>query len=252
MIAGPFRLLSGLIPSCAVVAEGPIRAVTGVLWPEEEAWIAGAALGRRQGFAAGRILARQALSILDGPDGPIGTAPDRAPVWPAGFTGSITHSRRWAAAAVARTEDLRGIGIDVEDIARFHPGLDAQLFCGDEIERLDRLDPQARQIAAAAMFSAKEAFYKCQHPLTGARLGFHDAAVRLCPEAGSFVLRLLTPARPFAAGRAFRGRIGLADGMVAAAISLEPADHPESVGPGDDAVRPRQRTRSDTGSNCRG
>ena len=36
-----------------------------------------------------------------------------------------------------------------------------------------------RRAAAALIFSAKEAFYKCQYPLTTQSLGFHDASVQI-------------------------------------------------------------------------
>ncbi len=47
----------------------------------------------------------------------IGKNQDRSPRWPAGFVGSISHSRNWVVAAAARGEDYASIGIDSEPIA---------------------------------------------------------------------------------------------------------------------------------------
>src|SRR5277367_2552834 len=59
---------------------------------------------RRTEFLAGRACARSALrKLADGrADDAIPIGPDRAPVWPAGIVGAITHAHGFAAAAVAR------------------------------------------------------------------------------------------------------------------------------------------------------
>ena len=50
---------------------------------------------------------------------------DRAPQWPHGIVGSITHGAGWAGVVVARQSEWRGLGLDIERV----------LVC----ERADRL-----------------------------------------------------------------------------------------------------------------
>src|SRR4051812_41020395 len=70
---------------------------------------------RRAEFLAGRYAAAMALEALGCPSPwEVGRREDRAPSWPAGFVGSITHGGGLVAAALARSDDCAGIGIDVE------------------------------------------------------------------------------------------------------------------------------------------
>ncbi|MCT2378183.1 4'-phosphopantetheinyl transferase, partial [Pseudomonas aeruginosa] len=75
------------------------------------------AVAKRQAeFLAGRLCARAALFALDGRAQTPAVGEDRAPVWPAAISGSITHGDRWAAALVAARGDWRGLGLDVETL----------------------------------------------------------------------------------------------------------------------------------------
>src|ERR1700712_1994321 len=65
---------------------------------DEAALVAGAGPARRASFTAGRRCARAALEAVGCPAQPILRAPLGAPLWPAGFTGSIAHHGRFAAA----------------------------------------------------------------------------------------------------------------------------------------------------------
>jgi phosphopantetheine--protein transferase-like protein len=211
-------LFSNLLPPFVAIAEGAAEANQGVLWPAEEVQIAKAVAKRRSEYNAGRTLARQALAALGGPAAPIPAGVDRDPQWPAGFTGSISHSAGYVVAAVARRADAAAIGIDVEQAARFRIELEPQILSPGEIARhLDGLSPDARQACAAATFSAKEAFYKAQYPMTGRRLGFRDVEVELDLAAGTFEVWLITEAR-----RRFAGNMVFVDGRIAAAIWFPP------------------------------
>jgi 4'-phosphopantetheinyl transferase EntD len=206
-----------------VVAEGHVGPDRpDALFPEEAAQIARAVAARQAEFACGRTLARSALASLGMASVAIPAGPDRVPLWPAGFTGSIAHSRTRAAAAVARTCDAAAIGIDIESVARFHPGLDRHILTQSEAACLSRRPGPERGAARAVAFASKEAFYKCQYMLSRARLGFHDADVAIDFAAGSFTLTLLADAPPFAARDVFQGRFRLTDGMVGVAMWLPP------------------------------
>ncbi len=220
MIVVPSAIVRDLLPSGVAVAEGAIDKIEGALWPQEAELVAKAAPKRRADFTAGRILARRALSVLGGPHGPITRGDGRAPRWPEGFIGSITHCHGYAAAAVARNGSIAGLGIDVEEIGRINAQLESHLFTPDEIGRqLNQRAPDERQAVAALMFCAKEAYYKAQHPLTARWLGFHDVELDLDPQAGAFeAWRVIQPASRLA------GRCALDRGLAAAALWISPKD----------------------------
>ncbi|MBW2215557.1 MAG: hypothetical protein JRF48_14335 [Deltaproteobacteria bacterium] len=59
-------------------------------------------------FTAGRVCSRIALGRLGvAATTPVLRGEDRAPIWPPGFVGTITHTDTWCAAAVARTRGAR-------------------------------------------------------------------------------------------------------------------------------------------------
>jgi 4'-phosphopantetheinyl transferase EntD len=202
------------LPPCIAVAEADISRTDGPLWPEEAVRVARAVPVRQREFVAGRVLARQALALLGGPQTAIPAGEDRLPCWPPGYTGSISHSRQVAAAAVARLTDVAAIGIDIEEIGRVRTELAPQIASPAELAgQLTRLPD--RQVALGVIFSAKEAFYKAQFPITRRFLGFLDVEVDLDPDAGGF-----TVWRTAASGQRLRGRFAIGAGLVAAAIWL--------------------------------
>ena len=111
------EVIANLLPPYVAVAEGVIADGQADLWPEEAAYVANAVEKRRREFACGRHFARRCFRALGRPDGPLPANPDRSPRWPDGLVGSITHTDTYCAAAVARADDIAGIGIDVEDDA---------------------------------------------------------------------------------------------------------------------------------------
>ena len=81
---------------------------------DELACLSPSAVNKRQReFAAGRAAAHTAMANLGVPPQAILNGDDRAPIWPEGLTGSITHTRGCAIAIVARNSDVRALGIDV-------------------------------------------------------------------------------------------------------------------------------------------
>jgi len=58
------------------------------------------------------------------------------------------------------------MGIDLEESRRLNPDLWSRLFTSCELKAInDTNDPAGQRRRAAAIFSAKEAFYKCDFPL---------------------------------------------------------------------------------------
>lgn len=197
------------------------------LFPEEEAWITRAIPKRRREFAAGRWCARQALARLGLPDVPLPPAPDRLPRWPAGVVGSIAHSDTICIAAVAWRERVQALGVDAEP---WQP-LDAELWpligTPTELRWLMRQPPRLRGYLMRALFSAKEATYKCQYPLTGAPLDFPDLEVALDLPGGRFTVTFRrSPGASFPTGASLYGALLLHAGHIVTGLVLRPGTAP--------------------------
>ena len=192
------------------LGDGPFEA--------ERRHVAGAVPKRRAEFAAVRACARDALAELGGPRVALVPNPDRSPRWPAGFVGSLTHSSTSCAAVVARASDALSLGLDLEVDAPLDEALFATVCAPRERRALDAMARGRAARFAVRLFSAKEAFYKCQYPLTGARLACAQVELALDIDAGTFVVaEVELPGEAGRVARRVRGRLATFDGHVAAA-----------------------------------
>lgn len=214
-------LAEGLLPRGAVVRECRIPDLVEPFCPGEAP--AGASPKRQREYLAGRWCARAALAAFGVPPSPLPMRPDRTPAWPDAFVGSIAHSEHYCAAAVAPRAVLVAIGIDIEEVERFDSGVLYAICTDGERAALDRAGEAARPIAGCVLFSAKEAFYKCQYTLTGSWLDFDAAEIRLLPESGAFEVNVLRGLPPELPGARFMGRYSVTRDLVATAIGI-PAD----------------------------
>jgi enterobactin synthetase component D / holo-[acyl-carrier protein] synthase len=124
---------------------------------------------RRREFATGRVLLRE---LLGRPDA-IAVDARRAPVWPAGFCGSLAHDDRYAVGAVTDDPAIRALGIDIEPTVPLALDLAALILRPDE----DGLD-------AHLAFSLKEAAYKAWSAMGGRILDHLE--VRVSVDGGRF------------------------------------------------------------------
>jgi 4'-phosphopantetheinyl transferase EntD len=170
-------LLGTLFPPGAVAADLRGPGSPDLLLPAEAMHMGRAVPKRVQEFAAGRLCARRALAEFGIVDFPIRVADDRQPIWPDSFVGSITHTEGYGAAVVAERRRIRALGLDSEIVGQVKAPLWATICTPSEIAWLRSLPPSEQAAAATLIFSAKEAFYKCQYPLTRERLDFLDAMV---------------------------------------------------------------------------
>jgi 4'-phosphopantetheinyl transferase EntD len=178
---------------------------------------------RRREFSAGRCCARQALRALDCADAPIIHDQNGAPLWPQGIVGSITHSKTHAAAVAAETSKLRGLGIDLETVSRVSPAITNKILTAPEKAYLLRHpDPVEKQHLQALFFSAKEAIYKCLHPLLQCRIGFQDARIECMPDQQSINIVMCTRIQCALPGIEYlHGRYCYFDDTVCTAVWLE-------------------------------
>jgi 4'-phosphopantetheinyl transferase EntD len=178
------------LPADFAVESGDPREPSLPLFDDEQQFVALAVEKRRLEFSRGRQCARAALRRLGFADAPLLCGSQREPLWPAGVVGSITHTDALCLAAVSSESRYIGIGIDVEPALALKPALAERVATEAEMSALDSMP---RLLAARLIFSAKEAFYKCQFYVTRQYLGFFDVSVEL-EQQGEFVARLLVDA----------------------------------------------------------
>jgi|Tabmets5t2r1_1033131.scaffolds.fasta_scaffold02270_1 4'-phosphopantetheinyl transferase EntD len=238
--AGPGMIES--LTSVAVGAELYADVPACTMYPVEAALVREAVAERRREFGTVRYCARRALRRIGMPAAPLLPDADGATQWPAGVVGSMTHCPGYRAAAVARTSDLAGLGIDAEPHLPLPPAT-LDLVLRDE-ERVQHV------ILAAAfpwlrwdrlLFCAKEAVYKAWFPLTRRWLGFEDVAVSLHPD-GRFRARLRVPPSVVSGLDLARmeGRWAVDHGLIVAMASLARPARPDDDGAvaGPSVVRP--------------
>jgi len=125
---------------------------------------------RLRDHLAGRLAAHRALEWFGAGGTVIARAPDGAPVWPCGFSGSISHVDALGFALVVRGDCH--VGVDMERVARVKLVPVSMFACPAEIENCGD-----GAWAKASIFSIKEAMFKAVAGLL--RQGFDPFRFRL-------------------------------------------------------------------------
>ncbi|MHB8478474.1 MAG: 4'-phosphopantetheinyl transferase family protein [Steroidobacteraceae bacterium] len=170
-------LLNGLFPAGVVAADLREPGDPALLLPAEARYLGRAIPKRAREFAAGRLCARRALAEFGIVDVAIEVADDRQPIWPDSMVGSITHTAGFCAAAVAERRMVGALGLDSEVVGDVSAEIWPRVGVPAETAWLRTLPASQHPAAMTLIFSAKEAFYKCQYPLVGERLDFLDVRV---------------------------------------------------------------------------
>ena len=195
------------------------------LFADEQASIRHAVARRRQQFIGGRVLARAAMTRLGAEPQSVPAGPDRAPVWPPGLVGSITHSETWCAAAVARADEVGSIGIDIEEAGVVGAELWSTVCTASELKWLRMLPQADRANGATILFSAKEAVFKAQYPLTGRMLDHQQVEIRIAADQGRFVSEVAKAQEDGAsASETLEGRVLVSNGFVATSVVIPITD----------------------------
>lgn len=145
---------------------------------------------RKEEFLLGRVCAsvahrdRTGVELLSLP-----VNQDRSPLWPSEVVGSISHNQFWVGAAVAKSTELLGVGIDFEVVGRTKLELAAQIRSDKDIKTHPELSPEE---LLTLIFSCKESLYKALYPTVKKFFGFEDAALReIDLTRGEFAIELL-------------------------------------------------------------
>jgi 4'-phosphopantetheinyl transferase EntD len=119
------------------------------------------------------------MAELDIHDFALRVGQDRQPLWPDSLVGSLTHTVGLCVAVVALKTSLAAVGVDSEVVGSVAADIWPTICVPAELAWLDSLPAAERAAAATLIFSAKEAFYKCQYPVTAEWLNFDDLRVEL-------------------------------------------------------------------------
>ncbi|MEE2861314.1 MAG: phosphopantetheinyl transferase [Pseudomonadota bacterium] len=177
--------LRSMLPPGVGIAARSIADGQPPLWPGEEVAVRHAIPARRQEFAAGRAVARAAMQDAGLEPAALPAGPDRAPRWPTGVAGSISHAAGVAAGLAGRSAVWAGIGLDIEKAAPLDADLAAIIRASGDCDGSEL----GADLSATLAFSAKEAAFKAQFPLTGLWLDHREVGVTLTPTSFTVVVR---------------------------------------------------------------
>lgn len=170
-------LLEELIPKEAGSYEMRDLATESTLLPQEVEVSRRFVKRRLLEFATGRQCARGALARIGYESIPVLIGNHREPIWPSGLVGSITHTEGYCAAVALQVGEFASIGIDAEIIERVESRFWETLFVRKELEFLSSCTVELQNRMACLLFSAKEAFYKCQFQISRRWVNFSDVCV---------------------------------------------------------------------------
>lgn len=210
-------MIEALFPPEVVTVEASEALAREPMHPDEAALAVSMSEARQQEFALGRACARHALARL-GVRGPVLRSHDRAPIWPEGVVGTLTHCDGFCAAAVARRDSVVALGLDAELDTPLRDRVGERVCTASErahVTGLPILEPARWE---KLVFSAKESFYKAYFGLTQTFLGFQDVELCIDVDAGRFEARLLREDKP--GPRRASGRFALAPPHVITAVTL--------------------------------
>lgn len=150
---------------------------------------------RQAEFLAGRWLASMGQDAIGQRPGVIHMGRDRAPQWPGGVTGSISHTNRHCACIVL-PQGSGDPGIDVETVASGSKLKALQAKAMTDREREGLASVQDPALFSTLLFSAKETLFKALYPTVRRFFGFHCAELAAAPGTAHVSLALTQSLHP--------------------------------------------------------
>lgn len=147
---------------------------------------------RQAEFLAGRYIVQLALKQIGASVSNVPIGIRGAPVWPAGVSGSISHSDSIAICAVSPSSNKNFIGVDVENIFTSETALNvAQIVASDEDLLFFEPSGLGFQQFLTLVFSAKESLFKAISCFLSEYLNFDSSKViGILPEEKIIILQL--------------------------------------------------------------
>jgi len=212
--------IADLYRNAVQTAEAFPRLADTEIYPEEFACIQRAVPKRRAEFATGRILARKAFAAIGTPSVVLLPKASGATAWPPGIVGSISHTDGYCAVVVGRTPPLYSLGLDVETLHVLEASMTEFILTDREQSWLQDQARELRNNLVLLIFSCKEAYYKCQHPISEGFLEFRDVELELDLTHCNFEARVLKDRWPACVAR-LSGRFAFQGGRVFSGVELD-------------------------------
>jgi 4'-phosphopantetheinyl transferase EntD len=186
------------------------------LLPEELPATTGMAEKRLDEFRHGRHCARVAMTKLGMPPAPVPKGADRAPLWPAGLVGSISHTGPVAAAVIGQAASFVSLGLDMETDEPLAANI-MDMIC------LPGENPSGDGLRGKLLFSIKEAVYKCLYPLVGHYIDFREMEIITAAASSTFRAYSRTVNCPQQMAGRLNGRFAVQAGYVISAAWVRQA-----------------------------
>ncbi|MGN7186948.1 4'-phosphopantetheinyl transferase family protein [Microbacterium enclense] len=212
-------MLDDLLPA-GVSSSVRTRDIEGFLSADEAHIVRNAVETRRREFTTARMCAREALEALGFPPAEILQDERRAPIWPEGVVGSITHCSGFRAAAVARSTVIRSLGIDAEPQSPLPDGLAELVLTSEEQTALRSTREVLPNEIERLIFVIKESIYKAWYPLTRAWLGFQDVTVTVAADGAASARRHAASDEQVASPQEFYSRWKISRGLILASTVI--------------------------------
>ncbi len=143
---------------------------------------------RLNDFKASRYCAKNALKQTGITNFPLLINQHRAPIWPRGIVGSLSHCENLCIAVIASQKEITGFGIDIESLAPLKSELLPLICSSKEIDLLNNTNNSL--INAKILFSIKESIFKCLHPSVEVWIDFKDVELELNGESLQYTAKL--------------------------------------------------------------
>ncbi|MDA4925058.1 4'-phosphopantetheinyl transferase superfamily protein [Acinetobacter baumannii] len=137
------------------------------------------AIKRKAEYTAGRYAVQKALRLLEySSDNEVFIGQHGIPIWPQLFTGSISHTSTNAMCVVSHTDEIRSIGIDIENWfnSDLFNNITSSILTGAEYKLLKKYKTLDHNIATL-IFSAKESLFKAIYFEAKCYFGFDAAEI---------------------------------------------------------------------------
>jgi enterobactin synthetase component D len=180
-----FESILALVPDDVLLLASPVDDYIDRISADERLLVQNAVSKRQKEFSTGRWLARHGIQQLGLSAVPILQGAVNEPVWPAGVTGSITHTANMCMVALCRDEYCAGLGIDLEARPAEFSDLE-HLILSDHERREDENGGYSGTDRVRLLFSAKESLYKAIYPNLGRFVDFQEICIEVDGENAEY------------------------------------------------------------------